>query len=100
MPQATVTIAAHGTKTGENAKGTWIKHSVKDNAGTWYETFDQQLGLKAQALKGEQVVLTWEEQQRGEYKNMVLKGVERAQQQTGATVPSAQTGCGRHRLRR
>jgi hypothetical protein len=52
---------------------------VRDSAGNEYTTFREEIGAQAQALKGQNVRITYHEEERGRYRNVYLDQVERAE---------------------
>ena len=76
MAEQVVTITGVFTEQGNNSRGPWTRWDVKDAGGNKYQTFDEGLGRKAEAAKGSSVKVTYEEVQRGQYVNKVLKAVE------------------------
>ena len=57
---------------------------VKDDGGNEYTTFREQIGDKARQLAGKRARIKFHEQQRGEYRNVYLDGVEPAGEESGA----------------
>lgn len=76
MAEQVVTITGVFTQQGNNARGPWTRYDVKDAGGNKYQTFDAELGAKAQAVQGQSVTLTFHEEARGQYTNNVLDGIK------------------------
>src|SRR6184192_493543 len=75
MAEATVKVTGVFTAQGENNRGPWTRYDVKDAGGNKYSTFDEGLGKKAEEAKGRTATLVYEEEQKGQYVNRILKGV-------------------------
>ena len=76
-------LEAVSEKDGENSRGKYVKFGLKVG-GEFYGTFDAAIGTTAKALKGHEVVLTWERD--GKFKN--AKAVHAAQAASGAAGPT------------
>lgn len=70
LPESIGTIDALATKTGSNAKGPWVKTSIKVN-GEWYQTFSDTIATGAANAKqaGKSVRVIYKEVQSGQYTN-------------------------------
>jgi hypothetical protein len=75
MAEQTIKITGVFTAEGENGRGPWTRWDVKDAGGNKYSTFDEGLGKKAEEAKGKTATLVYEEEQKGQYVNRILKGV-------------------------
>lgn len=78
LAEQVVTIKAVFPNSGQNAKGPWTRYDIKDAGGNKYQTFNDQLGKKAEALKGQSVKVTYHEETRGDYTNNVLDSIGEA----------------------
>jgi hypothetical protein len=59
-------------------RGGNTRYVVRDSEGNEYTTFREQIGDKAQQLKGKRARIKFHEQKRGEYNNVYLDAVEPA----------------------
>jgi hypothetical protein len=71
--EALTTLA--GVKTQQTRNGN-TRFVARDADGREYTTFREEIGARAQQLEGAQVRLTYHEEQRGQYKNVYLDGIE------------------------
>jgi hypothetical protein len=62
-------------KTFDTSRGN-ARYVVRDSDGNEYTTFREEIGRRAQELKGQRVRLTYHETLRGQYQNVYLDGVE------------------------
>lgn len=67
---ATFIPAAYTTKAGGTDEKPWLKHSIKAPDGTWYSTFNENIGAECKALKdsGKSVKVAFEI--KGDYKTI------------------------------
>jgi hypothetical protein len=65
-------VKTHPTRNGNT------RFVARDADGKEYTTFREEIGTRAQQLEGAQVRLTYHEEQRGQYTNVYLDGVEPA----------------------
>jgi hypothetical protein len=65
-------------------RGGNTRYVVRDSEGNEYTTFREQIGDKARQLAGKRARIKFHEQQRGEYRNVYLDGVEPAGDESGA----------------
>ena len=65
-------------------RGGNTRYVARDEDGHEYTTFREKIGSRAQRLQGARVRITYHEEQRGQYKNVYLDGVERAVGSTAA----------------
>ena len=84
MATVATTINAVFTNKRTSAKGPFNSYDVKTSAGKKFQTTKDELGQKAEQLKGQPVTIEYEETQRGEYTNYTIKSIEPVAAETGA----------------
>ena len=82
MAVAATTITAVFKNQRQSAKGPFTSYDVKAG-GRKYQTTKDDLGQKAEQLKGQPVVISYTEVQRGEYTNYNITDIVPAEAETG-----------------
>lgn len=72
-------------------RGQSVVYDISASDGRKYGTFDADLANKANSYAGQDVVLDYEERQKGQYTNYDLKGISQASgvQSAGGDIPGA-----------
>ena len=81
MGTVTTTLVGHETKSGTNAKGTWVMNLFEDQNGAKYQTFEADIASQALSLLiGQRVDITFEEVQRGDFTNKIIQSIQASTQ--------------------
>ena len=72
----TVTLADVRTVTSRQGN---VRYVGRDTDGKEYTTFRSDIGQRAQQLQGSRVRIEYHEEQRGQYNNVYLDGIEKAE---------------------
>ncbi len=90
--EAVTQLTGVETKSGNNGRGSWTGYFFTASDGQKYQTFDKALGGSLQQhLGGAALRLVYEDEQRGDFTNHVVKSFEIAGEGAVQAQPAAQS---------